>query len=95
MVEIEDRRILIDPGMALGYRRQGLLPHPVQVAVGEQIRQRILTAWRDATDIVISHYHGDHAPLVNANPFQIEARQLASKCNHVRFWAKGPEGISS
>ena len=25
-VEVEDRRIVIDPGLALGYQRHGLLP---------------------------------------------------------------------
>ena len=95
MVEIEDRRIAIDPGMALGYRRHGLLPHPAQVAVGEQTRQRIAAALRSATDVVVSHYHGDHVPLVDANPYQIEAQQVASLCQDVRFWAKGPASISA
>jgi predicted metallo-beta-lactamase superfamily hydrolase len=81
--------------MALGYRRHGLLPHPFQVAVGEQIRQRILTALSDATDVVISHYHGDHVPMVDANPFQIQARQATPRWKHVHLWTKGPEGISS
>lgn len=95
MVEIANRKILIDPGMALGYRRHGLLPHPMQVAVGEQISQRILTALSDATDVVISHYHGDHVPLVDANPYQIDARQAVPRCKQICIWAKGPEGISS
>lgn len=37
VVEVENRKIVIDPGLALGYRRHGLLPHPAQVAVGEQV----------------------------------------------------------
>ena len=32
-VETEDRNILIDPGVALGYLRHKLLPHPVQIAI--------------------------------------------------------------
>lgn len=36
------RRIVIDPGVALGYLRHGLLPHPCQVAEGERVRQRII-----------------------------------------------------
>ncbi|MEJ2352886.1 MAG: hypothetical protein P8Y03_24120 [Anaerolineales bacterium] len=36
--QVEDRKVVIDPGVALGYRRYGLLPHPRQVAVGEQVR---------------------------------------------------------
>jgi len=95
VVEVKDRRILIDPGMALGYRRHGFPPHPVQIVVGEQIRQRIIAALRDATDIVISHYHGDHVPLVDANPYQIQAQQVMSLCQGARFWAKGSRDISA
>jgi len=39
VVDVEDRKIVIDPGLALGYHRYGLLPHPAQVAVGEQVRR--------------------------------------------------------
>ncbi|MFN2242099.1 MAG: MBL fold metallo-hydrolase, partial [Anaerolineae bacterium] len=66
VVEIQDRKIVIDPGLALGYRREGLLPHPAQVVVGEQVRRRIVTALAGATDIVLSHFHGDHVPLPDA-----------------------------
>jgi predicted metallo-beta-lactamase superfamily hydrolase len=93
-VEIKDRKIVIDPGLALGYRRYGLLPHPAQVAVGEQVRQRIIAELKDATDVVMSHFHGDHVPLPNANPYQLKAQQVAPLCRTIRFWAKGPEGLS-
>jgi len=36
LVTLPDRRIVIDPGVSLGYVRKGLLPHPVQIAVGAQ-----------------------------------------------------------
>ena len=93
-VETRDRRIVIDPGLALGYRRQGLLPHPAQVAVGEQVRRRIVTALAGATDIVLSHFHGDHVPLPDANPYQLPARAVASLFQTSRLWAKGSEGLS-
>ena len=57
VVEVENRKIVIDPGLALGYRRHGLLPHPAQVAVGEQVRRRISTELKNATDVVMSHFH--------------------------------------
>ncbi|NIA19462.1 MAG: hypothetical protein GWP07_03380, partial [Xanthomonadaceae bacterium] len=34
LVTAGKRRILIDPGVALGYRRHGLPPHPYQVKTG-------------------------------------------------------------
>jgi predicted metallo-beta-lactamase superfamily hydrolase len=94
VVEVENRKIVIDPGLALGYRRHGLLPHPAQVAVGEQVRRRILAELEDATDVVMSHFHGDHIPLPNANPYQLKAQRVAPLCQAVRFWTKGPEGLS-
>ncbi len=95
VVEVDDRKIVIDPGVALGYRRHGLLPHPLQVAVGEVVREKIMRAVSDATDIVFSHFHGDHVPLVDANPFQIHAATIAELCHHrPQFWAKGPRGLS-
>jgi len=94
VVEVKGRKIVIDPGLALGYRRYGLLPHPAQVAVGEQVRRKIIADLKDATDVVMSHFHGDHVPLPNANPYQLKAQQVAPLCQTARFWAKGPEGLS-
>jgi predicted metallo-beta-lactamase superfamily hydrolase len=94
VVEVEDHKIVIDPGLALGYQRYGLLPHPAQVAIGEQVRRKILAALEDATDVVMSHFHGDHVPLPNANPYQLQAQQVVPLCRTARFWAKGPKGLS-
>jgi predicted metallo-beta-lactamase superfamily hydrolase len=94
VVEVENRKIVIDPGLALGYRRHGLLPHPAQVAIGEQVRRKILSALKDATDVVMSHFHGDHVPLPNANPYQLKAQEVAPLCRTTRFWAKGPKWLS-
>jgi len=93
-VETKDRKILIDPGVALGYNRHGLLPHPFQVAVGKVIRSRIISAIKDSTDVVFSHYHGDHIPLVDANPYQLNAEKTANLQQDIRFWAKGLRGLS-
>ena len=93
-VRTKDRTILIDPGIALGYTRDGLLPHPFQVAVGERIRGTIVRRWARATDIVISHFHGDHVPLANANPYQLSADAVAGLNPSVRLWAKNPQDRS-
>lgn len=82
------RRILIDPGFALGYMRHKRLPHPMQVAVAEQVRRRVIDLWERATDIVLSHFHGDHVPLVDANPYQLKAGDLVGLNPDVRIWRK-------
>lgn len=94
-VRTEDQKILIDPGIALGYTRQGLLPHPFQVAVGERIKKKILKRWSRATDIVFSHFHGDHIPLADANPYQLDINRIKSLNPNVRIWAKNPSNLSS
>jgi len=93
-VEAGGRKILIDPGVALGYVRNGRLPHPAQVAVGEAVRTQITDAWADATDIVFSHFHGDHVPLVEANPYQLDAHAVARRNPGVRIWTKPRESLS-
>ena len=87
-VETGNKKILIDPGIALGYTRYKLFPHPLQVAVDERIQKKIIEAWSEATDIVISHFHGDHIPLLNANPYQLNVEKVVGLNPGVKIWAK-------
>lgn len=93
-VVLKNRKIVIDPGLALGYRRFGYLPHPAQVAVGEHVRMKIFDTLAETTDVVFSHFHGDHVPLPDANPYQLDAYHAAHLLQKVRLWSKGPEGLS-
>lgn len=86
------RVIVIDPGLALGARRQGLPPHPVQIAAGRAVRGRIVAALQGATDVVFSHYHGDHIPLLKANPYQLSFSDLPPHFRALRAWSKSLEG---
>ena len=94
LVSLPDRRIVIDPGVALGYVRHGLLPHPLQVAVGRRVRENILRALNDATDVVFSHVHGDHVPLADANPYQLSIQALPSNFCDLCCWSKSADGLS-
>ena len=93
-VAVGDRRIVIDPGVALGYVRHGQLPHPLQIAQGEQVRQRILRALEKATDVVFSHFHGDHVPLRHANPYQLAISQLPKNFGHLRAWTLSTDHLA-
>lgn len=95
LVTTGERLILIDPGLALGYLRHGLLPHPLQVANGIKVRQKILKALQIATDIVFSHFHGDHVPLLRANPYQLSFEQIPDRSPKARIWLKSKEKLSS
>lgn len=88
LVTTGERRIMIDPGVALGYIRHGLLPHPLQVATGERVRQRIIEKLNNATDVVFSHFHGDHIPLRDANPYQLAISQLPLHFQNICCWSK-------
>jgi len=94
LVTSGEQHILIDPGVSLGYRRHGLLPHPVQVMEGRRVRKRIQEALEYATDIVFSHYHGDHVPLNNANPYQLSFMELPATAPSARYWGAAPDDLS-
>jgi predicted metallo-beta-lactamase superfamily hydrolase len=93
-VTLPHRRILIDPGLALGLVRHGLPPHPLQIAVGRRIREVIIQRLRGATDLVFSHYHGDHIPLVDANPYQLSFKALPESFCQLPCWGKSGEELS-
>ncbi len=93
-IKARERRILIDPGIALGYVRHKLLPHPAQVALDEKAQKKIIHAWRESTDIVLSHLHGDHVPLADANPYQLNIYSLTGLNPSVKVWTKDPSHYS-
>ena len=88
------RRVLMDPGVALGFVRHGRMPHPVQIAAGRTVRARIIAAMEAATDIVFSHFHGDHIPLSRANPYQLAIHDLPPEIGTRRAWCPSPAGQS-
>ncbi|MFX1565090.1 MAG: MBL fold metallo-hydrolase [Promethearchaeota archaeon] len=59
LVQTSDASILIDPGVALGFRDQ-LHPHPKEYLLLETVRNRILSTAQSVDHIVISHFHHDH-----------------------------------
>ncbi|HOW15040.1 hypothetical protein [Methanosarcina sp.] len=93
VVKTGEKKILIDPGVALARLRYGLLPHPAEVAAALRIRKKILEEFEGATDIVISHYHGDHMPMKAEDPYQLPVEALPP-LKSIRLWCKGPEKIS-
>ena len=95
LVEVGRRRVLIDPGIALGYQRHGLLPHPLQVETGIRVKNNIIKAMKTATDIILSHFHGDHVPLFQANPYQLSFRDVPSLAPGLHVWTKSEQGLSS
>ena len=93
-VELKERKIFIDPGIALGWLRNSLLPHPFQVAIGVEIKERIIKELQTASDVVLSHFHGDHCPLHNPNPYQLGIQNVENSLSNCRIWAKDTSNAS-
>ncbi len=93
-VRLHGRRIVIDPGVALGWSRYGFLPHPFQIAIGAGVREEIIEELRNADDVVFSHFDGDHCPLSEPNPYQLGIHEVRNVLSNCRIWAKGPDNSS-
>jgi len=76
LISVGGREVLVDPGVALGYSRHGLHPHPIQAAFAEAVKAVIRRAWGVVSDVVVTHLHGDHLPLRDANPFQLSLNSI-------------------
>lgn len=92
LVKTRDRLVLIDPGVALAPLRFSLPPHPVEFKRAEEIRRQVLSLLPEATDIVISHFHGDHAPLLEPDPSQIPLAEFKKRLGQARIWIKSTSG---
>lgn len=68
------------------------MPHPVQIAAGEDVRQSIVGSLENATDVVISHFHGDHMPLPDANPYQLSLDSVKELLEKPQLWIKDQSG---
>jgi predicted metallo-beta-lactamase superfamily hydrolase len=55
----------------------------------------IVRALEDATDVVFSHFHGDHVPLMHANPYQLSVSALPPGFGELRCWTKSDHDLSA
>jgi|SRR5690554_1159058 len=94
LIELQQRKIFIDPGIALGWHRYGFLPHPFQIAIGSEIRKQIIHELQNVDDVIISHFDGDHCPLLNANPYQLNLAEVKDSLKNCRILAPGIEHSS-
>ncbi len=64
------------------------------MACGYLIRLKLIERWKNATDVIISHFHGDHIPLYNANPFQLHVNHIKGLNENVRIYSKSFNNMS-
>ncbi|MFX1563027.1 MAG: MBL fold metallo-hydrolase [Promethearchaeota archaeon] len=89
LVKTPDAGVLVDPGVALGFREH-LHPHPLEYQVLAQRRTAILEAARKVDLIVVSHYHHDHfMPFFqNYALFWSNRRDASALYQQRRIWCK-------
>ncbi|MHA1819823.1 MAG: hypothetical protein ACTSU2_15760 [Promethearchaeota archaeon] len=59
-LETDDLKILLDPGCALGPKREGRAPHPLEFFEQRRLTKKIIEYAKKADYIFISHFHHDH-----------------------------------
>jgi predicted metallo-beta-lactamase superfamily hydrolase len=94
VVETAGRRIVIDPGVALAPQRAGLGPHRTELEAAEAVRRRLRNELAAATHVVITHFHGDHHPMVEADPSQLAARDVTASLRETEILAIGKLPLS-
>jgi predicted metallo-beta-lactamase superfamily hydrolase len=92
--EAEGMKVVIDPGTALGPRRFRLRPHPVEQEAAQRVQKLLQHELADATHVVITHFHGDHHPMVEADTSQLKAGEVLPLLRKVELLAKSSRGVS-
>lgn len=59
-VEVGDLSIVIDPAVALGPKRFGLSPHPIEEKTKAELWRLIKEKATEADILIVTHYHNDH-----------------------------------
>ncbi|MCS7123247.1 MAG: MBL fold metallo-hydrolase [Candidatus Aenigmarchaeota archaeon] len=60
---LTDKKIFIDPGIALGPIRYGLPPAREEILAMDFLREKIIEKARKCEIIIVTHYHYDHHPF--------------------------------
>ncbi len=95
LVITDDTVILIDASVALGPRRYGLPPHPLEVAMSYFCRQIILEAAAIADHVTITHYHADHYSLPWTRVYEFSSEEIATRIYRNKIvWAKNTDTVN-
>ncbi len=94
LVETSWGRVLVDPGVALAPKRAGLKPHAEELAAATAVQRRLRNELAACTHVVISHFHGDHHPMVEAVDGQLDASNVLVSLQDSEIHAIGKDGLS-
>ncbi len=94
VIHTKERKIAIDPGIALDKQRFGLPPHPMQINIANMLRKNIIKSINGCTDIVLSHFHGDHIPMPKPDQYQLSASSVIKILKNAKLWFKSGKNNS-
>lgn len=94
VVETTGMKVLLDPGTALGPKRFRLPPHPVEQETAQKVQKLLYDELADATHIVVTHFHGDHHPMVEADTSQLSAHEALPFLKNREILAKSNRAVS-
>ncbi len=82
LITTKSIRVLIDPSAALGPRRYGLPPHPIEYDKLREHKQKISEIASESDIIIITHYHYDHIPRPGEDVSWLSRKKLLIKDPH-------------
>jgi predicted metallo-beta-lactamase superfamily hydrolase len=94
VVETTGLKVLIDPGTALGPKRFRLPPHPIEQGQAQEVQKLLYDELSNATHVVITHFHGDHHPMVEADTSQLNAHEVLPFLKNREVLVKSNRGVS-
>jgi predicted metallo-beta-lactamase superfamily hydrolase len=94
VVDTPVARILIDPGVALAPKRAGLKAHRTEMEAALAVQRRLRNELNNITHSVITHFHGDHHPMMEADDSQLSGAQVLLSLQDSTLLAIGKESLS-
>jgi predicted metallo-beta-lactamase superfamily hydrolase len=94
VIEAAGLKIIIDPGTALGPNRFRLPPHLLEQEIAQKVQRLLQDQLMDTTHVVITHFHGDHHPMVEADISQLHAHSVLNSLKHAVILAKSNHAVS-
>lgn len=89
-----DFKLVIDPGLALAPRRFRLGPSRQEEDAAARVQRALRNELNGATHVVITHFHGDHHPMVDADASQMSAQKVSRALGEAKLFSIGKKEIS-
>lgn len=79
VIKTKHVQIMIDPSAALGPRRYGLPPHPLEYEKLKEHKEVIVESSKESDLIIVTHYHYDHIPRPSEGVAWLVGKKLLIK----------------